>query len=90
MKINKVENEIIEKDALRSPDFIMSIMNAIDAHASVNDVNEIVDKLNNPEKKDDKKDEKKDDKKNDKDDNKEDQKEEKKDDKMDVEKDKKK
>ncbi len=86
----KEKEKQIEKDALRSPDFIMSIMNAIDAHASVNDVNEIVDKLNNPEKKDDKKDEKKDDKKNDKDDNKEDQKEEKKDDKMDVEKDKKK
>ena len=36
----------------------MSIMNAIDAQASVNDVNEIVDKINNPDKKDDKKDDK--------------------------------
>lgn len=37
----KEKEKQIEKDDLRSPEFIMSIMNSIDAHVSVNNVNEI-------------------------------------------------
>ena len=81
----KEKEKQIEKETLGSPDFIMSIMNAIDAQASKKDVDEIVDKLNDKDKEKKKDDKKNNDKKeNDKKDN------DKNDDKMDIDKEKKK